>query len=336
MEALTSAEARVLQALLGAEGIESEGARRARVQVPRSTYQEAKRRLYEEGWIEDRYVPDPAATGISKIALTLAQPEADARARCLRALEADRRVVVLWAGVQSLLVARFLGDGQAADDALAPLEGNGSSGFTVLSRPDQVPIYFDFEGSWSTLDGMPASTAYPRPLTASARLPGTASSSKAMRALVARPFEDGDAARYPPRTGAFFLPRSQRRVLSSRGVVWRVFPRFGRSVVVGKQTLRHVVIVMGELRTAGGCHELLAALAERCHAHPFLAAHDDVRVLLGFLGLGLPSGPRTSPGEPRPSVQGVIEKFATHLRIVREDVSGLQALVDHRYDRLFS
>ncbi|MDE1820927.1 MAG: hypothetical protein KGJ23_11255 [Euryarchaeota archaeon] len=337
MEALTHAEALVFEALLGGDGLESDRSRRTRTGLPKSTYQEAKGRLYGEGWLEDRFIPSPLAVGADTIEFRVSQPVAERRQTFALALEQDPTTVLLWEGVQSLFSVRFLNRRRSKQ---GNLEERDEEDFSLRAEPEQVRVYFDFEGCWSALPGLLPPSVYPRTLPgALPRSGGTQMSPahlSALRELVSRPFTDRKGSGTPPQSGPHFLPRSQRHLLSESVAAWRVLPKLGRPITVGSATVRQLVLVTGARQPDSSFDGLLPALAADCGAHPFLVAEDEEQVILGLLSLGPLPGQEVRSSSPRPSVLGTVKRFARQVRIIREDLATLRVPVDHRYDRFFT
>jgi len=73
---LTEQEVRVVGFLLE-DSAEGERARLQRWQLPRSTYHHIRRRAYAEGWVYDRYLPDPRLLALPWVSFMLVRPFAD-------------------------------------------------------------------------------------------------------------------------------------------------------------------------------------------------------------------------------------------------------------------
>ncbi len=337
VEALTHAEALVFEALLGADSTKSERSRRNWAGLPRSTYQEAKRRLYGEGWLEDRFIPEPRLAGASLVGFHLSQPVAEARESLARRVAEDPTTVLLWMGVHSLFSIRLVTAGSVPSD---PCGESDAYTFCLRVPPDHVRVYFDFEGAWSTMPGLVPPSSYPRSFPGVRGGPRGRATSKAhlleLRELVSRPFREVTEGTSPLKAGAFFLPRSQRLLLSNNDVAWRVLPKLDRELAVGSSTIRQLVLLTGSRRPDAALDRLLPTLVEECMAHPFLLADDGNRALVGLLAKGLPLELAGTLTTARPSVLGTLQRFLGQIRIFREDLGTLKVLLDHRYDRLFA
>lgn len=341
MRPLTASEAGVISLLLGAEDAESERARIRRAGVARSTYQDVRRRAFAEGWLTDRFVPSPSALGF-EVGLTLSAHPFAERVDSLREVwRHEPGVVVAWASPLRFFGVVFCRDGAAADAALARLTDPSSVQHADVVRMDltkarALPVYFDFEGAWDHLAGLPGPARYPRGLSDSSLrpIPWSPALRGAAQELLARSSTDA-SGRPPHRRGIFGLPRSQRRVLALGMMAHRVLldpsrlPRFG--------TLRPdiMVLVTGRLVPPHSGSEVLANLVGR-GVFPFFMAEGGGRVLLLLLGQKDPPSTATS-GRPGPVRSTVLEPLAGTLEgveISREAWSDLERLVDHRYDRL--
>ncbi len=339
VEALTRAEAVVLFSLLGADGSETERSRIRASRIPRSTFQEAKRRLYLEGYLKNRFVPDPHALGMQGFRFVVARPFVGEMASVARTMADDPHTLTLWVGQTALFAVQAV-PGPEADSPNRGLNGPEVSGIvttlTATRLPEQVPVFFDTEGTWARVTGAPGPRRYPRgvpcPLGGGGeghpRLsPRTA---VALRDLLARPFDVSIEARNIALVAAPFLPRSQRQLLAQGWAAWRVLPSLSKNLAHEQRALRQLILVTGRLGRELRLRDLTAALALRTGASPFLAATDGTQVLLGaFGGVGARDGSARGG-----SVVGTLRATLNDLQIVREDLATLETLLDLRFDRL--
>jgi hypothetical protein len=339
VEALTKGEATVLLSLLGADWSETERSRIRASRIPRSTYQEAKRRLYQEGYLKNRFVPDPHALGMQGIRFRVARPFVDEMASVAKALADDPHTVTLWVGQAAVfvvqLVAAVKGSPRARDSAESTISGTVVD-LTAARPAEEIPIFFDAEGAWARVAGAPGPRGYPRGVPCP---PGrgeedhanlTPRTAVALRELLARPFDEAIAARNVALVAAPFLPRSQRQVLAQGWATWRVLPSLSKRLAYEGRELRQLILVTGNLRPGLSLHDLASFLVRKTGASPFLAATDGPRVILAsFGGTGARGGP--SPGV---SVLGSLRAALNDLQVVREDLATLETTVDLRFDRL--
>lgn len=342
MRALTDAEARLIRALLAAPG-ESERELLDETRLPRSTYHAVRRRVYDEKWLRIRFMPHPGCFGLPLATIALAHPFADTAVELMERWSQPESNVVLWGGASLVFAvylhrtrdeARRLTSG-LVDDAMRPR----SFFLTTETDPGSLPVYFDFEGVWSHLAGIPGSSQYPRPLSpafppGSRAPPGPASPGlrRAARNLVLRPI----LADYEGRPGHFLgllgLTRPERRLLDDGWVFSRTLPDFSALPPYQDRKADEVVFIRGEVLEGKEPAQLLRALTEKCRVYPFLLARDGGTAIVGTVGQ---SGPVPAVGnEARPSVIGTLQEYLRRIEVDSEWVAGLTPVVDHRYDRV--
>jgi hypothetical protein len=347
MRTMTDAEGRVIAVLLGSTP-SSERDRLQRMQVPRSTYHAARKRAYEENWLRDRYVPDPARFGAPLATVAIVRPFADRVGDLAKRLEADRSNVLGWVGSQSALCVFFHADHKLAEKGLASLASSGvaSSVISVISQVDrsEVPVYFDYEGLWSHLSGLSGAATYPnglggRSLGPTGEPPGaTPHQLWAARELVNRPFDAQSRGRGGHLIGPFGLPFSQQKLLRAGWVSYRVFLEPSLLPPFRGRSADHVAFISGRLRSSARPEALFSALTRECRVFPFLYATDGSRVVLAALGKAPGPGPTGSaPGsEPeRQPVMPTLQASLEGIEVQQEAAAQLRAVVDHRYERLF-
>ncbi len=339
VEALTKGEATVLLSLLGADWSETERSRIRASRIPRSTYQEAKRRLYREGYLKNRYVPDPHALGMQGFRFRVARPFVDEMNSVASALADDPHTVTLWVGQTALFVVQVVAEANGTRPVGELPQGEISGtvvDLTTTHPAEEIPIFFDAEGAWSRVAGTPGPRRYPRGVPCPrgrgdeihARL--TPRTALALRELLARPFDASIEARNVATVAAPFLPRSQRQVLAQGWAAWRVLLSFSKTLAHEGRELRQVILVAANLKTGLRLDDLTGFLARQTGASPFLAATDGSHVLLAsFGGVGARGGPA-----PGPSVLGSLRAAVNDLQIVREDLETLETRIDLRFDRL--
>ncbi len=311
------------------------GPERHRVQesgVPRTTYQTIRHRAFINGWLKERYLPDPALLGVDRIRFIVAQPYAERWNNSIRALRSQEGLVVLWASPETLFGVVFEQSSQRSPDVLRSPESLRRYWTVVSSTRGDGPLaYFDYEGIWSrwTMDSDPI--VYPRPLPR-AKSPVLATSREdwvAVRDLLARPFGSGSSQ---PGTVTFrstHLSRRERRLLADGRISYRVLPNLSEIPPVRGYRPEHLAFIVGDLQPGQNPRELFGNLVQRAHVAPILYAYDDHRVLLMALS---PAPARIAKG--RTSVVAVLQKHLQKIEVVREMIDSLYPLVDHRYDRL--
>ncbi len=329
---VSSSEARVIASLLGA-GLESEEERISRCGLPRSTYQDTKRRVYARGLVSDRYVPNPLVFGRPFATLALARPFAEEMGDWAHRWSKARGATVVWKGLQTLFGVFLHAGPQPEIPSLSPHAGGSESppteNLTVDLRRPSLPVYFDFEGAWSRFVGGRELWNYPRPLAPHSGRASDGVSKGAReiaRSLVHRTEPSSGSERPPHLLGPVSLPPSSRRLIARGWVGWRSFPRLQPIRLENGARLDSMVLISGEVREGHRMSELFRALVGGERSFPFLMAGDDRRIILGFLSA------RTPPGQERfGNPGGLLTQYLAKLSVAREPMEDVLPLVDHRY-----
>jgi len=313
--------------------------------LPRSTYHAVRKRVYEEGWLKVRFAPHPACFGLPVVTVALARPFADTAVSLMEGWSHPESNVVLWGGsglVFAVYLHRSREEARRLTSSLVD-ETMGPRSFflTTATDPTALPVYFDYEGVWSHLAGIPGSSQYPRPLcppfppgshTPSA--PASPGLRRAARNLVLRPIVADHEGRSGHFLGLLGLTRPEHRLLEDGWVFRRVLPDFGVMPPYQERRADRVVFVRGELLEGSSPAQLLRGLTEKCQVFPFLFAHDGTSVVVGTVGQ---SGPAPPAGNgTRPSVIGTLQEYLRRIEVDSEWVTGLTPVVDHRYDRVLA
>jgi hypothetical protein len=338
VRALTESEARVIAVMLAARP-DRERERLHQVQVPRSTYHAVRRRAYEESWLRDRYIPHPVPIGRPYVTFVLLRPYADRFEEFAGLAAADPGNVALWTGTQVALAIFFQ---QKATDAKkwatkVAAQRLGANPMVLSVRGDgpTVPVYFDFEGLWCHLVGLPGTLAYPHGL--GGELPQeegpllTPHRRWAISELLQRPFEGVEDGRGSHLVGPFGLPFTQRRMLARGWVDHRTLLDPARLPAYQGKSPDQVVLLSGSPKPGARPEVLFATLTRECRVFPFLFVVGEQQWLVGALGAASP------PPEPQPPRRPVLATFRESLEgieIVQEPSDRFVARVDHRYDRL--
>lgn len=344
MRALTDAEARLIRALLAAPG-DSEREYLEETKLPRSTYHAVRRRVYDEGWLRIRFAPHPACFELPFVTIAVAHPFADSSVPLMERWSRPESNVVMWGGTGLVFAvylhhtreeARRLSSG-LVDDAMRPRSFFLSTG----TDADSLPVYFDFEGVWSHLAGIPGSSRYPRPLSPpfppGSHVPTGPPSPGLLRSarnLILRPIVADHEGRAGHFLGLLGLTRPEHRLLADGWIFRRVLPDFGVLPPYQDRRADQIVLIRGEMLEGQGSGDLLKALTERCRVYPFLLARDETSVVVGTVGQ---SGPTpVAGGSDRPSVLATLQEFLHRIEVDSEWVAGLTPVVDHRYDRVLA
>lgn len=347
MRALTEAEARVIATLLAA-GPDRERERLRRTGIPRSTYYTVRRRAYAEGWLHDRYVPDPSRVGRAFATFLVARPFLDRHADFVNAPRVPGlEEVVLWTSPQIALAVFFHEDRAAGAKAVAGWEEEkilaSATRVTVPLASPSIPVYFDFEGLWDHLIGLAGASAYPHGLggvhpdngddRASPAAP-TPHTLWALSRLVGRPFAATERGEDSHLLGAFGLPYSERRLLANGWVTHRVFLDPARLPAYMGRTADRVHFISGTPREGARPERLFATLTQRCRVYPFLFVVGEDRWLFGALGGSAPENGPSEGNHGRPSVVGALRDALEGIEIVHDAAASFSMAIDHRYDRI--
>jgi hypothetical protein len=157
---LTAAEYRVALAALALPGatdrdqIHSSG-------LASSTFHVARRRILGEGWLSEGPVPVLGPWGIRAVEIVLSRPNLTERADRIRAAEDDPACVHLWAGLHCLFSVHFRRSGPGVTRGE---EAPGDLRILLDAGEGELPVYFDFSGSWARFGRLPRPEGYPRGL----------------------------------------------------------------------------------------------------------------------------------------------------------------------------
>ncbi|MFZ0830892.1 MAG: hypothetical protein WCB18_03995 [Thermoplasmata archaeon] len=342
MRALTEAEARLIRALVAAPG-DSEREFLEETKLPRSTYHAVRKRVYDEGWLRIRFLPHPSCFDLPLVTIVIGHPFAESAVALMERWSQPESNVVLWGGA-GLVFAVYLHRSREearrltaslADEAMRPR----SFFLTTDTGSGSLPVYFDFEGVWSHLAGIPGSSQYPRSLSPAyppgSHLPTGPPSPglrRAARNLVLRPILADHEGRSGHFLGLLGLTRPEHRLLDDGWVFRRVLPDFRVVPPYRDRKADQAVFVRGEMLEGKDPNLLLRALTEKCRVYPFLLAHDEKSLVVGTVGQSGP--PAAVAQENRPSVIGTLQEYLHRIEVDSEWVSGLTPVVDHRYDRV--
>lgn len=325
MRRLTSAEARAIGLLLAVSGDDTTASRRA-PGLPRSTFQAIRQRLQGSGWIKERYIPSPRATGCPGILVSLSLPFVERRLETLRRLRNRLGTVVLWVSPSMLLCVSYCPTPTSTDHEIPSDWLRQSWTFYALSNPTDVPVYFDYQGAWSTLAGLRLSESYPKPLPAGPVGLGLPDDGE-LRSLVSRPFNAIPGPRLLDGLRPWQLTRRQRRMLRDGWVARRFLPDFAAIPSYNGARVESAVFLTGKLIPNASLRDLRIRLLERLRVAPFLALQENRRILIAML-----SPAPSSLESTRPPVSEVFQAALRDIEVIREPLDSLFPLIDHRYD----
>jgi hypothetical protein len=336
---LTIAEATVIGSLLSADASTERNRIVASGLSPR-TYETARRRVFEAGWVSERFVPDPLAWGLDCLRLDIVETGSTAvDPGWSEYFAASPGAIHLWQG-RSLVFAARIERAMTRRGSGGPAEGTTVPKFhwsmaIDLHQPN-LPAYFDFDGSWSQVLGRSGPRRYPRSLpcwvdASRGVLEPPPNRLRSLAAvLVRKPFLSrperpgtghlGSIARLGPGQRATNVGLVQRRCFLNLATV----PGFQ-----GWQ-IESLAFVHGYLKPSLAPETLFRQLLYESRFTPFLVAFDGREVLFGALGPPPPSGPLAS----RVAVSEILRDRLDSWQVVATPVSSLKTLVNHRYDRI--
>lgn len=337
MKELSPAEYRTALAVLALPGA-TERERILSSGLPSSTYNLARKRIYQEGWIEDRFVPNPGATGFGAVEVVLRRVTFSDRESWEKRYASDPSCALLWSGVHALLGVFFRPEAGEAPRA----EGrDGVSPATLSVRVSRTggecPVYLDFSGCWSRFGRYRPPGAYPGGLDPRAPTEAPRVLAACQSALVRHgelspsPAEEGGASWI----NVLRLPRSQRRAVERGALLPRTLLHPAQVPAFQGRRMGEVILLGGRKRSGTATGALLNALTRSCGVFPFLYAEDDRSVLLA--GMGLTSSERpgrvTLPSAQRP-VMRTLQEHLEDIEVVLEAVEALRELVAYRHTAL--
>jgi hypothetical protein len=323
----------------------TERARLQRAGVPRSSYHAARRRAYFEGWLRDRYIPNPVTYGLPFAGITVARPFAEQVVAYLReSTEARGTVFVAGSPQLTLKIGWYPTEAEAASAAGSAEAGRFASwSFPIVAdlRRPSVPVYFDFEGAFGHLAEISGTEGYPQGLGGSGTTAPPSDTellnrrrSWGARALLQRPFPDPGEPRDPHRVGPVGVPWGMQKILNQGWITHRVLLEPAHLPSYQGRSATQTVIVIGTLRDGARPEELFSTLTRNCRVYPFLFVAADQRVLIGALGDGPGSVPRTDVSRERSSVLGTLQDRVEGIEILQTSADQFLIRLDHRYDRI--
>lgn len=296
--------------------------------IPESTFYAIRRKAYEEGWLIDRYVPNPWATGAVSLECILAKPGASERAALEKEWAESPENVLLWSGLNSVFGVFF----RKSPDPKPP---SNSFSVGVTRTTGSLPAYFDYSRLWARFLGANLSTGYPRSL-AFAPDRELKERQTLLRNLLALNVPAGPTP--TPRRNWHTpsgLPRSLQRLLDWGVAQSRTFLNAEAVPPYQGRVPSEVVFITGNLKPGSSGGSVLAELNQRCNVSPFLVADNGRAILIVTLGqlMTEAAGRRKVRTTARP-VLSTLEPLVGDVQVTIERVDGMKKIVDHRYDRV--
>ena len=330
MHGLTPAEFHTVRAILDRpqaterERIESSG-------VPGSTYLTARRRVYSEGWIADRMVPNPGALGCAAVEFDIRRPSLLSRDDLISARLADPACALLWVGVHVVFAINFVQGSHPG----APLESGGHDPTDALlvkvSRDEGcIPVFFDYSGLWRSFGRLGPPPSYPAGLS----FDSTPASPGVVAA--AQEFLESNGSALPGTSRWAVIARSSRRheqAFTGGAVLPRTILDPARVPPNDGRRLGEVIFVWGALRPGSTASGLLAALTSEARVYPFLLAGSGQRVLLAGIGqTKVASSGRLPARSGEGQVTPVLHTHLESAQFALEPTESIVPRVHHRYE----
>lgn len=308
--------------------------------LPRRTFQTVRQRVYERGWITDRFIPSPSVFGNGHVVFALSQPLSDRVASLVERWSALPENVLLWASNESVLGVFFQSENDSRDFAqqLAIEESSRDHcRIRVACRRDAIPAYFDYEAAWVRATGLLGVVGYPRSIQSDWSIPegkgtrrATPAQSKAVAKLAyAVHSRLGQTASGP--FGAGYRRRSDEERCIRRG--WATFRSFLNPIEVARSVTGFpgwCACVWGDLLPEARITEFFQALVAEAVVSPFLFVTDQQKVLFATLSRG-PGNRRTVE---RISVLAIVRRYLRDISVVRWPFTSTRVITDHEYGPL--
>lgn len=340
MRVLSPSEARVVRVLIARDRPPASWPA-GEASIPRRTLQSIRRRAFDRGWVQDRFLPEPAFFGYDRWTIAVASPLVDraqelvdawaARPECLHLYASEEAVLGFFASRRSH--SRELANVLNADDM-----SRVSYQLQVASEARSVPAFFDFEAAWVRFAGLSGLLGYPHPFggglphsdPAGARGPSL-SHRKTIERIVCSAVDRTERSGPPSRERGFPWLRTEDRYFR-RG--WMTFRSFLDPTALAASVQGFpgwAAVVHGSLIPPHRPQELFRAMVGECGVGPFLFVTDDQEVLLATLS----AGPGAHRVRPAADVALTIQRYLKGIAVVRWPWAGTRVPVAHRYDRLF-
>jgi hypothetical protein len=303
----------------------------------RSTLQTVRQRAYIRGWVQDRYIPAPAAFGLDRLVIALARPPLDRASSLVERWRSRAENVILWAcdeGVLGVFLERTARGSRRLLPSLEEDDDVATQTLEVDCRRETIPVYFDYELAWARATGLPGvSSGYPRTfpgLTASPRIAPIVIPSppqvQGLRSLVSTP-----TGRTGPSPSRFsFLAGGLERRAERRG--WIGFRSILDPIAVATSVSgfpEWCSFVRGTLLTPARPDQLFRGLVATAIVSPFLFATDGLHVLFGVLS----TGPRTRRQVERLPVLPTLQSYMQDIVVEHWPLGSTRVLTDHQYGR---
>jgi hypothetical protein len=301
-------------------------------------------RLYALGVVKERSIPDPAALGHPQVLFASAELFADRIEEATESWRAETSALHLLAAPERLFGV-FVSRDSAHSAALRDRLNNARSVRSTIclecdSRNASVPVFFDFEEAWVRTTGLPGVVRYPRPLPSS-----TASEQsnpialdrqdrRILEGMLSRPFVPGPKAGLFTRLRRFPEEARERRLQKDGVIEFRTLLDPVACAGWSESFPQSMVSISGTLLGGRTPKDFFYELIREAGVAPFLYATNASQVLFQYLSLGVRTNAEDSPSVVPPIVP-IVRRSLEGVVVMREDLSGVKTVIDHRYDRPF-
>jgi hypothetical protein len=284
-------------------------------------------RLYALGVVKERSIPDPAALGHPQVLFASAELFADRIEEATESWRAETSALHLLAAPERLFGV-FVSRDSAHSAALRDRLNNARSVRSTIclecdSRNASVPVFFDFEEAWVRTTGLPGVVRYPRPLPSS-----TASEQsnpialdrqdrRILEGMLSRPFVPGPKAGLFTRLRRFPEEARERRLQKDGVIEFRTLLDPVACAGWSESFPQSMVSISGTLLGGRTPKDFFYEL-----------------ILFQYLSLGVRTNAEDSPSVVPPIVP-IVRRSLEGVVVMREDLSGVKTVIDHRYDRPF-
>lgn len=332
MKELSPAEYRTALSVL-AYPFATERSRMVLSGLPSSTYNLARRRIYQEGWITDRWVPEPGPCGFAEVEAIVGRPSASEREQLESSISQDPGCVVAFAGMHAVVAVFFREQPRgAAPSPFGPSPPGPVVRTTAARGRGAVPVYFDYSGLWARFGKFRVSRRYPQGLDLAsfrARDRDVAAARSALPPGSDTPAEGSGAT---PWINLPRLPRSQLRAVENGTLSRRSVLLLDKVPAFQGRRLGEVILITGRRPSTIPMGRVLSALTRECGVFPFLFMEDERNILLAGVGLtdAVLPGRIPIPTARRP-VMRTLQDHLSEIAISVEPVESLRAIVPFRH-----
>lgn len=317
----------------------------ATYKVPRRTRYNIIERMNSRRILKTREIPDPAILGRPLVAFALGEAHADRVEKITEKWCEDRSAVLLWIAHERLFGVNFCtsqADVEALQSRLTGDHGLREVNILVAdSRQESVPVFFDFEGAWSSFSHRNRYIHYPHGLPLTTAVGGgtpdhlSPADATAVSKILLGAAPDSMRSGAASARGGFMSRRRETRLHADGVVESRTLLDPAACARWTDDFYRSIVLVRGSLLTSPGAAPLFRDLVNVAEVAPFLYATDGPSVLFGYLS-GRKNAEVPVANQSAPRLPSIVRTYLRDVSVARYDVIELQSPIDHRYERPFT